>query len=171
MTKSNRDTENAKSDTQPDVIRQRYETLLQLFDQQFVVGLDKRYYGQVFISKELLHCAVKAYFDDITRYKTYAGSEYADRHKQAGYTIKWLSRFRPIQLTVVAKPDTTLLTINESFALYAGIMFLAPTSMENMSRKLFKHLIYSITYRELSGKGLSTLMYLVECAAAHGKEI
>lgn len=146
----------------PEAIKTRYETFLRLFEEQFMAGLDDKYRNSVFLSKELLHCAVKAYFDDIIRYKIYAGSDYADNHKQAAYTIKWLSRFRPIQLREDAEPDTVLITINESFALFAGFMFFNPILIQRISKKFYKHLIYTLTYRSISGKGLSTIMYLIE---------
>lgn len=143
-------------------IKDRYDTLLSLFHDQFVEGLATKYRNTIFISKELLHCAVNAYFDDIYRYKTYAGSNYADHHKQAAYTIKWLSRFRPIQLKEEVEGDTVLLTINESFAIYAGLMFLDPVVVKNITKDFYRHLIYTLTYRNLGGKGLATLMYLIE---------
>lgn len=155
----------------PALIKQRYETFLSLFNEQFLLGLDERYRSSIYLSKELLHCVVKAYFDDITRYKVYAGSEYADRHKQAAYTIKWMSRFRPVQIKEGIEPDTVLLTINEAFSLFAGFMFIDPHLVCKISKKFYKHLIYSLTYRDLSGKGLATMMYLLECNIRNGIEI
>lgn len=152
-------------------IHKRYETFLNLYENQFKEGLEERYRRSIYLSKELLHCAIKAYFDDIAKYKAYAGSDFADRHKQAAYSIKWLSRFKPIQLLPEVEPDTVLLTINEAFALYAGLIFLEPTVIKGISQKFYKHLIYTITYRNLSGKGLATLMYLLECGIKNGGQV
>lgn len=155
---------------EPEVIKQRYETLLSLYNNQFIEGLNNKYKGYLFISKELLHCAVNAYYDDIYRFKNYSGSKYADNHKQAAYTIKWISRFRPIQLKENVEPDTVLLTINEAFALYSGFMFLNPLVIGNISKKFYNHLIYTLTYRNIGGKGLATIMYLIE-QTTKGKEL
>lgn len=149
-------------------IQKRFETLVKLYEEQFLVGLDSKYQGCFYLSKELLHCAVNAYFDDIFKYKAYAGSKYADRHKQAAYTMLWITRFHPIQILPHIKVDTTVLTINESFALFAGFMFLDPIILSKLQKPFYKHLIYTLTYRSLTGKGLATLIYLMETGALKG---
>lgn len=154
-----------KIEPDAEAIRQRYETLVSLYTGQFIVGLGPEYGDNLFLSKELLHCAVNAYFDDIYKYKAYAGSKYADKHKQGAYTMIWISRFKPIQLKESAKIDTTYLTINEAFAIYAGLMFLNPEVVGKMDESFYKHLVYSLTYRHLDGRGLATLLYLMEVAA------
>ena len=149
----------------PENLKARYEMIMTLFHDEFVVGLDEKYRDQIYINKELLHCAVKAYFDDIERYKAYSGSEFADRHKQAAYSIKWINRFKPIQIREGAEMDTTLLTINSTFALSVGFTFLDRSVVEKMSDKFFRHLVYTLLYRNETGKSLATLMYMTECAA------
>ena len=111
---------------------------------------------------------VNAYFDDIAKYKAYAGSEFADRHKQGAFTMIWISRFKPIQLKESAEADTTFLTINEAFAIYAGLMFLAPDVIKGMTEGFYNHLVYTLTYRTMEGRGLATLLYLMEKAALNG---
>lgn len=155
-----------KSD--PEAVRKRFETLLALYDEQFVKGLDDGREGYLYLSKELLHCAVNAYFDDICKYKAYAGSEYADGHKQAAFTMIWISRFKPIQLKEGAKIDTAYLTINESFAIFAGLMFLDSSITKSLTQSFYKHLVYTLTYRNLEGRGLASLLYLMETAAKKG---
>lgn len=152
----------------PKDIQKRFETLVKLYEDQFLVGLDQRYKESFFLSKELLHCAVNAYFDDIYKYKAYAGSKYADRHKQAAYTMIWITRFHPIQILPQTSVDTTVLTINESFALFAGFMFLDPKVLTKLSKNFYNHLLYTLTYRNLSCKGMATLIYLMEKGAAKG---
>lgn len=157
-----------KIKTPDDAIRKRYETLVNLYEEQFAVGLDAEHKENVYLSKELLHCAVNAYFDDICKYKAYAGSDFADCHKQVGYTMMWISRFKPIQIKENAKIDTAYLTINESYAIYAGLMFLDPSVMRGMTQRFYKHLVYTLTYRDLGGRGLASLFYLMEKAAKGG---
>ena len=151
--------------TDSEAIRKRYETLLSLYNEQFIKGLKDGRDKFLYLSKELLHCAVNAYFDDICKYKAYAGSEFADRHKQAAYTMMWISRFKPIQIKEGAKVDTSYLTINESFAIYAGLMFLDADVIKSITQPFYKHLIYTLTYRNLEGRGLASLLYLMEVAA------
>ena len=155
-----------KSD--PEAVRKRFETLLALYNEQFIKGLTTGREAFLYLSRELLHCAVNAYFDDICKYKAYAGSEFADRHKQAAYTMMWISRFKPIQLKEGAKIDTAYLTINESFAIFAGLMFLDPSITASLTQSFYKHLVYTLTYRNLEGRGLASLLYLMETAAKKG---
>lgn len=151
-----------------EAIRKRYETLVNLYTEEFSTGLGEKYSEHLYLSKELLHCAVNAYFDDIAKYKAYAGSEFADRHKQGAFTMIWISRFKPIQLKESAEADTTFLTINEAFAIYAGLMFLAPDVIKGMTEGFYNHLVYTLTYRTMEGRGLATLLYLMEKAALNG---
>lgn len=157
-----------KINPEDSVIHNRYETLKRLYFKEFSVGLGDAYSNNLFLSKELLHCAVNAYFDDIYRYKTYAGSKYANRYKQAAYTMIWVSRFKPIQIKENVKLNTTYLTINEAFAIFAGLMFLHPSVVDGMTKKFYDHLIYTLTYREVSGRLLSTILYLMERSSIFG---
>lgn len=154
----------SKIKVDPQSLKNRFEMIVALFQREFLAGLDVQYREQIYLNKELLHCAVKAYFDDIERYKIYAGSEYADCHKQAAYTIKWINRFKPIQIRETAEMDATLLTINATFALVVGFGFLDKSVAEKIGERFFRHLVYTLTYRNITGKNLATLMYTLECA-------
>lgn len=162
------DSRSPQIQTDAEAVRKRYETLLNLYINEFTVGLGKEYTEFLYLSKELLHCAINAYFDDICKYKAYAGSEFADRHKQAAYTMIWISRFKPIQIIEGAKINTTFLTVNEAFAIFAGLMFLNPSVMKGMTESFFKHLVYTLTYRETGGRALATILYLIEKASENG---
>ena len=155
----------------PEDVLKRFNLLMELFRTKFLLKLADKYKGSIYINPELLHCAVKAYYDDIERYKAYAGSEHEDRHKEAAYTIKWINRFRPIQIKEGVEADSVLVTINQSFAIYVGFVFLDPSVMAGVTKKFFDHLVYMLTYRPLTGKMLATLIYSVECATKNNGEI
>ena len=155
----------------PVSLKERFEMIESLYEKEFVEGLDVKYRDCIYLNKALLHCAVKAYFDDIERYKAYAGSEFADNHKQAAYSIKWINRFKPIQIKEGVEMDTKLLTINSTFALVVGFGFLDSSVAERMSKKFFEHMVYSLVYRNMTGKSLATLMYVIECATKGNKSI
>lgn len=152
-------------------IRKRFETFVKLYTEEFTIGLGQRYADSIFLSKELLHCAVNAYFDDIYKYKAYAGSKFADRHKQAAFTMIWLTRFKPIQIKHNSKIEAVHLTINEAFAIYAGLVFLNPAVMKGMTKSFYNHLIYTLTYRKIEGRTLATILYLMEKASVNGIRI
>lgn len=159
-----------KVQVNPQLLKERFYMLVDFFYNVFIEKIEEENRLKISLNKEILHCAVKAYFDDIIRYKNYAGSEYADKHKQAAYTIKWINKFKPIQIKENAEMNTVLLTINQSFALAAGFLFLDISVAENVSQKFLKHLMYVLTYRNITGKNLATLMYVMECATK-GKKI
>lgn len=155
----------------PEDVLRRFNMLTELYHSKFIPKLADEYKDAIYINPELLHCAVRAYYDDIERYKAYAGSEHEDRHKEAAYTIKWINRFRPVQIKEKVKADSVLVTINQSFAIYAGFVFLDPSVMAGMTKKFFDHLVYTLTYRPLTGKMLATLIYTVECATKNNGEV
>ncbi|MCX6225954.1 MAG: hypothetical protein NTV01_14580, partial [Bacteroidia bacterium] len=99
------------------------------------------------------------------RYKDYSKADYADRHKQAAYSIKWISKLKPIQLTIEATINKSALLVNSSFALFVGFSFLDQNVFTQISPKLFQHLLYTTHYRNISGKQLATSLYILECAA------
>lgn len=151
-----------------ELIKQRYSTLVRMYDDVFSKRIGEEYSSHLFLLREMLHCAVTAYFDDIQRFKNYAGSTYADCHKQAAYTMLWIARFKPIQLLATAEIDTTFLTINEAFAIFAGLTFLDDSIAECMSKDFYKHLVYTLVYRNIDAKGLASLLYVME-RASQGK--
>lgn len=66
---------------------------------------------------------------------------------------------------------TTLLSINAIFALTVGFVFLDRSVIDGMTERFFRHLVYTLTYREPTGKSLATLMYAIECATKGGCKI
>ncbi|MDO5525401.1 MAG: hypothetical protein Q4F85_04925 [Prevotella sp.] len=157
-----------RQETPEESIKNRYSTFVRIYNDIFLKGLGEKYSNHLYLSKELLHCAVTAYFDDIQKFKNYAGSTYADCHKQAAYTMLWITRFKPIQLRETAKADTTFLTINEIFAVFVGLTFLNDSVNKYMSKTFYKHLIYTLVYRNIDAKGLASLLYVMERASQGG---
>jgi hypothetical protein len=49
-------------------------------------------------------------------------------------------------------------------------MFLNPIVLKKLQKPFYRHLIYTLTYRNLTGKGLATLIYLMETGATKGVE-
>jgi hypothetical protein len=123
----------------------------------------------VHINKYLLYAIVKSYYYDIHRFKDFSCSTWADNHKQAAYTVKWISKFRPIQIIIDEKEienrkiEKDLFLINSFFALFAGFSFLGNANIiSSISTRFYTHLIYLTLYRNISGKQLSSLFYLIE---------
>lgn len=151
-------------------VRKRFYMISGLYD-VFVEGLEKSCSESIYLNKELLHCAVVAYFDDIEKYKAYAGSKYANEYKQAAFSIKWLSRFRPIQIKEFATTNSTLITINASFALFCGFTFLKPEVAASLTPEFYDKLIYNLTYRNVLGKEWAMIMELMDNLASSAHKI
>jgi hypothetical protein len=114
------------------------------------------------LNKNLLFQAVVSYFMDIDRFKEFAETERADRHKQAGYTFKWISKIRPVQINYKQNQPQEELMFNSYFAIHASLHFLKGEAAAEISPKFLKHLIYYSIYRNISGRHFATVFYLLE---------
>jgi len=143
----------------------------------------------VYLNKCLLHFVVKSYYDDIHRYKDYCGSKWANNHKQAAYTIKWIVKFKPVQIRENYDSGSVLsneiVDINLIFALVCAFSFLNRKSIDlifkekkevdkyNLSlprekqekegkQSFYDKLLYNLRYRPFSGKQLIAIFEALE---------
>jgi len=139
---------------------ERFDTILDLYD---TFMKDKpEINSSVYLNKDLLGIVIRAYFDDIYRYKLYSHTERADNHKQGAYIMKWLSKLRPIQILPTKETPRQLLFINSSFAIFVGLSFLNCNAYDIIETNFYKHLLSEIQYRNLSGKNYACILYLIE---------
>jgi len=137
----------------------------------------------IYINLVLLKSAIISYYNDIYRYKDFSGSKLANKFKQAAYTIKWLVRFRPIQILEKRHISEEIFDINITFALICGFSFLDPKMVdlimtnklkvdlmnktkkeEEKEKSFYDKLIYDLRYRHLSGKKLLLAFEAIELA-------
>ncbi len=144
-----------------------FSELYEIFNQ----GLEESIGNSIYLNKELLHCAVVAYFDDIEKYKAYAGSQFANKYKQAAFTLKWISRFKPIQIKEYVSTIHPLITINASFALFCGFSFLTPKVVDSITPEFYDKLIYNLTYRNILGKEWTMIIELMDKVADSADKI
>lgn len=149
-----------------DRLCERCESLRKAYE-VFLKQLTPEVANRLYLNDVLLELVVGSYFDDIDRYKGYSGTPRADHHKQAAYTIKWIAKIKPIQIIPVEIHENTdtllsLLDVNSSFALYAGIRFLHGDIFPLLSPNFFQHLLYILRYRHISGKSLAVDMFMLE---------
>ena len=157
--------------------------------ERFIARKTENVKNAVYLNKGLLHLAVKSYYDDIHRYKDYSGSKWANNHKQTAYTIKWIVRFKPIQIREVFDNEKYLnneiLDINLIFAMRCGFSFLDRKIIDlisNEKKEIDKHnltipfeqkekeekqsfydkLLYTLRYRPFSGKQLISIFEALE---------
>lgn len=140
----------------------------------FMSDQDEKTQKSVYLNGILMKSAITSYYIDIHRYKDFSGSTWANNYKQAAYTIKWLVRFRPIQIN-----DTTeflsdnIFDLNLKFAMFCGFAFLNPEMTKIIQNNkqavdsrnaanngkvkeysFYDQLLYDLRWRSLSGKKL-----------------
>ncbi|MDR0688044.1 MAG: hypothetical protein LBF55_05065 [Prevotellaceae bacterium] len=148
----------------------RFDTLVAGYEKFCAHLLSPQTRAIICLNRAILSGMVRSYFDDIERFKEYTGSERADRHKQAAYTIKWIAKLKPIQIKIDEKEDKVyetaskeLLEVNARFAVYAGIvLFLDERVIPLVSKMVLEHLVYAAMFRGISGHQLAFSMYLME---------
>jgi hypothetical protein len=146
----------------------------------------------IYLNKGLLHLAVGSYYDDIHRYKDYCGSEWANNHKQTAYTIKWITKIKPIQIKEEFDSEESLndeiLDINLIFALICGFSFLdrkiidliftekkevdkynLENSVNGKEKRIsfYDKLLYNLRFRSFTGKQLVLIFEALELKVNH----
>jgi hypothetical protein len=159
----------------------RKQTLKKQYD-IFITAQNKNTQDSVYLNSVLLKSAITSYYIDIHRYKDFSGSAWANKHKQAAYTIKWLVRFRPIQTKEITEYlSEEIFEINLKFALVCGFAFLdkkvIDLIMQNKQKvdlinktkdedkkenSFYDKLLYDLRYRQLSGKKLILVFEALE---------
>ena len=142
-------------DKYTDDVKERFDSLVQIYDEIIYpkweyTNLNKRI---------LIHC-VESVKIDLSRASIFHNIAHADRHKQAGYSMKWITKLRPIQIDSEKRDIYTLL--NEFYAAYVGVSNLEDVSFNDLSEKCLRNLLYTLHFRELSGSLLSFVAYTIE---------
>jgi hypothetical protein len=136
---------------------QLYLFVLELFYRTGIFDPEK-----VICNQALLLVAVESYFRDLERMKEFHGIEYADAHKRAGFTFRWLCKLKPLQIFLpeeIKALDKKLLLANEIWAFFCAISHL---KLEHLSPEAANHIIYSGLYRDMKGEEWALLMYFLE---------
>jgi hypothetical protein len=150
----------------------RQETIQKQYS-LFIATQNKNTQDSVYLNLVLLKSAIESYYIDIHRYKDFSGSKWANAHKQAAYTIKWLVRFRPIQIKVTTQHiSEEIFDINLKFAIVCGFAFLNKKTIDLIMRNkqeqkennFYDILLYDLRYRQLSGKKLILAFEALELA-------
>jgi hypothetical protein len=124
--------------------------------------------GLVHPSQDVMWEAVYSYFFDITRVKCFhTGIHHADSHKKAAFTMKWLMKFRPLQIAVPlpdiddAYKKKTVYRANELFAIEFALNFLR-INQDQVPQNYIGNLVYTLRFRDIDPLVLSSQMYLLE---------
>lgn len=144
-------------------IRRRIHSLKTLFRTMAMRG---GWYS-VEMNDAILASCVACYFKDLERHKSSHNFPYADQHKRAAYTIKWVVKLRPIHPTETGPPlPLRGHMANELFAVFAGLEHLAlpDQAITHFSRAYLRNLLYNLRHHPVIAETLASEMYLLECA-------
>ncbi|MES9975039.1 MAG: hypothetical protein ABW094_12325 [Candidatus Thiodiazotropha sp.] len=119
---------------------------------------------RVELNTSVLYGACKSYFYDVDREKPFHSITTTNDPKIAAYLIKWISRYRPIYFddeSVTNDEVKNLLTyINEYYAIRAALFYVS-IDFEDIPKEILRILVYSLLYRNFSGKTLSLFIETV----------
>lgn len=110
--------------------------------------------------------AVQSYIHDVRRLKKFHDMEVADNYKVASYTMRWLSKARPIYIkNEDIKPPVPMskkvcLMPNACFALTVGCDVAAVDTKE-FDKDLAMQILYDLHYRDVEPGTMAHLMRLL----------
>jgi len=114
------------------------------------------------MNMQLLHEVSVSYFQDVDRKKAFHGMELMDGHKRAGYTVKWLMRFRPVQMQKDPALQPALL-VNEQLALLVAYKKLN-VQIDKVPDSVNEHFLYMFRFRHLDANALAMSFCLLQTA-------
>ncbi len=139
-------------------IARRVHALVTLFD---ALRSKRGWPEGAVLSRAILENLVERYFIDLDHAKAPHNITRADAHKRAAFTIKWISRLRPIQIESGTHGNRELLLMNELFAVYAGIEHLG-LSFSCIDMKWLLNFLFTLRYRDFHAEAMASEMYLLE---------
>ncbi|MFG6364400.1 hypothetical protein [Schaedlerella sp.] len=152
-------------------IKKRYQWLYnQMLD--FIEAKDLE--EKVLISDDILCHVIVDYFVDIDRLKEFQEIEKTQPSKIYAYTVFWLLRHKPMQITIMENaPELTF--VNEEFASYLirELLFSEPDAapiMENQREKVDNFvdtMLYYFQYRDFSAKNIELMILAFEAGRGY----
>lgn len=120
----------------------------------------------VYLNKYVLRATVESYYCDMNRLQHFRKVTEPDSHKQAAFMIKWIVKFRPVQLYDHCREVTgTLLLVNEIFALHLALTILKIANRNFIEDKkaYFANLLYVLHFHShFDTEQLASELYLLE---------
>ena len=129
-----------------------------------------KYFGQwknVWLSEQLLFEAIASSYCDIYRLQVFRGIKSEDKHKRAAFLIKWLTKFRPIQLVGGGYTDLPAdLLANEIFAVEVALIVLNIEPEDFFKDVRFagyaKNIVYLLRNHSCGAEQIASELFLLE---------
>jgi hypothetical protein len=153
-------------------VQQWVEQATTLIDKVFKSLLAKSFRSEemehIYLNKYILKHAVESYYCDLHRLTIFRGIS-ADRHKQAAFIIKWLTKLRPVQIHAdVVNPSIPVMLSNEYLAVAVGLVILfrsaaVPRRIITAEKGYIQNLVYLLHFHScISPEQLASEFYLLE---------
>lgn len=113
------------------------------------------------LSVEILRHVVDNYFVDVERTKDFHGNERVNRYRQAAFTLKWVSKLRPIQLKPGHSITDASMFINEIYAIQLAMHYLKKP-LKNLPPPFLADLLYDLHFRPTDGEILTLVMRAID---------
>ena len=145
----------------PPVIEQVFKSLC---DKSFSSEVVNR----IYLNKHIVQHAVESYYLDLYRLTVFRGIT-ADHHKQAAFLIKWIIKFRPVQIHAdVFDPHLSALLSNEHLAIAVGLVVLFRSTTDSKraiinEAEYICNLVYLLHFHSnISPEQLASELYQLE---------
>ena len=122
----------------------------------------------LYLNKYVLKHAIESYYCDLHRLTIFRGIT-ADRHKQAAFLIKWLTKLRPVQIHAdLVNPSAPVMLSNEYLAVAVGFVILfrsvtAPNQIITVEKGYIQNLVYLLHFHScMSPEQLASELYQLE---------
>lgn len=153
--------------SQPSLHRDKCVQRIHSLKTLYLIMVLREGWRDIELNEAVLARCVEEYFKDLERHKAFHGIRFADQHKRAAYTIKWLVRLRPIQMTQPSSsPALSTFLVNECFALFAGLghLRIPDQAIGDLSASYVRNMLFSLQFFPVVAETLASEMYLLECA-------
>ncbi len=152
-------------------IKKRYQWL---YNQMMDYIEAKEMEGRILISDDILCHVVVDYFVDIDRLKEFQGIEKTQPSKIYAYTVFWILRHKPMQITMMENAPE-LAFVNEEFSSYLirELLFSEPDAaaiLENQREKVDNFvdtMLYYFQYRDFSAKNIELMILAFEAGRGY----
>ncbi len=129
------------------------------------------------INRVVLHNIIVSYFYDVDRHKDFHGTSLVDETKQGAFTMKWITKLRPVQFCCSVQDVTDkILYANEIYAVRCGLAFMK-VSPDELPDHLYHDLLYTLRNRPVDERmlfvWLATLRHAIngDIVRSHGQQI
>jgi len=125
--------------------------------------------NDISLNNELLVYAISRYFRDIIEFKLFSQSEFAENIKACAYSIKWITKLKPISVINNSDLSEKINMINSYFAYFVGFAFLKLTDKEidKMNNEimsngfLYREFIFGTFIKDVCPKQLTALINVI----------